>query len=107
MTDAMCHTQRQDDWQEWPTPSYAYRHIGQYVEVMNARSHVIVLRGEVVGYTDLLGSGGILEYGPYGQDTSGNSLTAAIKFPKNTQDFSAWTKRFRFRISSITRNTPR
>jgi hypothetical protein len=67
---------------------------------MSAQSGKPVLTGEVVSYTDVLNSGGVVQYGPYG--TSDKSLVRVVRFPQNQDAFSKEMASFLFRVVNPT-----
>ena len=82
--------------ESWPTQAESLKRIGEIVTVVNVDTGEEILTGKVVGYTDLLGSGGILQPDP---ERWFDHVTAAIRFPQNPTQYAREMARYRFRIN--------
>ena len=72
------------EWSAWPTQRDSLKHAGEYVDVRRVGDDTIVLTGRVVSYTDLLGSGGILQPHP---ERGMDYVTKAIRFPQDPREY--------------------
>jgi len=83
--------------EEWSTEEDSLKHIDKTVSVFNAKTGQKILTGKVVGYTDLLGSGGILQPDP---EIGFDNVQAAIKFPQDPTEYAREMAKYRFRVEN-------
>lgn len=82
-------------WEAWPDQATSLTHIGDKVEVRSVDSDKPLLTGYVVDYTDLLGSGGILQPHP---ELGMNFVAAAIRFPQDPKEYAKEMGSYLFRV---------
>ena len=91
--------QAQEKLEAWPTQEDSTNHIGEIgetVTVFNAETGKEVLTGEVWGYTDLLGTGGIIVPDPV---RGFDNVKMAIPFPQNAAKYKKEIgEKYRFRV---------
>ena len=68
-------------WESWAEPETFFAHVGETVEVKRLGAEKTFFHGRMCEYSDLLRGPGILQYGQWGLDTSGNSVVAALAPP--------------------------
>lgn len=81
-----------EGWETWVTPKDSFDHGGDIVEVKNAETGNIILRGRVTAWTDLFGSGGILR-----EDSDGN-FQEGMPFPQGANEFREKMEKLRIRV---------
>ncbi len=81
----------------WLTQADSLKHEGKNVTVFDAKTGKEILRGRVTSYTDLLGSGGILQPDP---QRGFDNVKGAIKFPQDPEEFTEQMSRYRFRTEN-------
>lgn len=82
-------------WEAWGTQKTTLAHVGQMVDVRRVGNEEVILTGRVVGYTDLLGTGGVLQPHP---EHGMNYVSGAIRFPQDKDEFAKAMGSYLFRV---------